>query len=192
MKLPNFMAAAAEGAAVALDRRTMFDPIGDSDRPTLVALVRRVDRIARAHAPGEPPALNTDAALWGGTMLRWAAAMWLDRTQTGFETPPGVPNAAEPSAVWSVDLWLRMLPDVFGRAIAAGPEDPLVDTLRGVAATWPLSIAGREEAFGVMPDVGSMRTVRDHPSLRSMFEHRAGLIVHPTDAALAERYDGPR
>jgi hypothetical protein len=82
--------------------------------------------------PGEPPAFDAGAALWGAKLLYVASQLLLYRKQEEADLPAllpvyeGVPDVA---AIMSADLCLRLMPDVLQKIQQINPEDPLLPLL---------------------------------------------------------------
>src|SRR5438105_3892511 len=114
--------------------------------PDVARAIQDLDRSVRLEMPGVAPALSTGAAFWGMRILHNACRFLVYREiepQEIIETlsePLAEPLSA--STVYSVDLFLRFLPDVERLARGLGQDDPLVGRLRAIAGQWPLSSVG--------------------------------------------------
>jgi hypothetical protein len=99
-----------------------------------------------AEFPGVPPAYDPQAALWGACMFYRAAqlavfrALGPDAVEAAFRDP--APPNDTPSAVWSVDVVFRFLPDLYRLSAGLATEDPLSLKLMEFARAWPLSSVG--------------------------------------------------
>lgn len=169
MTLSTFLADLVDAGMVRVDRDAPdVDAAADADRAAIEAL----DALARAEAPGTPPALDLTVARWAAVVLHAGCAGAVHRDLDAAtlharlaEPCPAVPS---PSTAYSADLLLRYLPDlcVLARGIAA--TDPLHDELRALAARWPLSSVGVGVDLGHL-DVGILL---DDPCLRRMYVDR--------------------
>ncbi|QHS59793.1 hypothetical protein [Chitinophaga agri] len=138
-------------------------------------------RVARIHleqhytddvseVPGQAPAYDPEAAIWAAGYLyrtvQFLLLRHLDASDIEAHLPPFT-GVQTPAAIYSADLCLRYLPDIFLLAKGISPEDPLVVTLQAMTLQWPLSAAA-------IPGVVSadLSAVLQHPSLTRMYTDR--------------------
>src|SRR6056297_1015451 len=153
----------------------------ESQRET-VAVLLDCEAILRQSAPGTPPALDPEAALWGLQVFCWAGQMVFDRHETRTTLPDHLsrqgPSGQHAADHWSVDIVLRFWPDLCNRARQIAGTDPLHETLAGGAAEWPLAAVGMD----VDIPTDRLQTVLAAPTLRRIFVDR---VVERQDARLA-------
>ena len=138
----------------------------------LAEAVRELDRLARPHLAFEPPTLAPPVGEWALLMLYRACQSLVyreieaDAVRAALAVPcPGGPS---PGVCYSADVALQFLPELIGLARGIAQDDPLVQGLQGVAATWPLSsvgVRGRSAELDVSPFI-------DHASLRTLYADR--------------------
>lgn len=100
--------------------------------------------------PHQVPAFDQDAALWGAHLLYSACQLLLYRENKGAELSKILPvygGAHTASAMLSVDLSLRFLPDVIAQAQAIDPDDPLIEVLAAHLKVWHFSGVNYELAI---------------------------------------------
>jgi hypothetical protein len=165
------------------------DPPDDAagDDQTLAVAIARIEADWRLDLAGEPPNLQLGSAVWAVQIIYKACQFLVYR-----EADPdmvakalGVPCPLPPSAkvCYSVDLALRILPDLFRLARAASPDDVLVQSLARLAQDWPLS------SVGIAIEKGDVSAFIDHPSLRQLYADRiiaAGDASRLTDVRVRE------
>jgi hypothetical protein len=78
-----------------------------------------------------------------------------------------------PAAIYSADLTLRYLPDLFDLAKGLSPHDPLVKQMQETAEAWPFSAAAIP--LETSPDIS---IVMSHPSLKQAYIDR---IIYAKD-----------
>ncbi|ACU63246.1 hypothetical protein [Chitinophaga pinensis] len=120
--------------------------------------------------PGQAPPYNEKAALWAAAYLYRTIQFLLLRHLEAAELKHYLPpfdGEQTPAAIYSADLCLRYLPDIFLLAKGISPEDPLVKILVVLAAQWPLSAA-------TIPEVSTegLSSILEHPSLKSTYIDR--------------------
>lgn len=135
------------------------------------ATLSELDSVWRLNFPGDPPALCIISATWAAELFYRSCQFLVFReipaevvTQT-LAVP--FPHELSPSAVYSVDLVLRYLPDLLALAKGLSPEEPLVLGLLRLANEWPLSSVGVSGIHGVNID-----SFFGHPSLRQLYIDR--------------------
>jgi hypothetical protein len=120
--------------------------------------------------PYSTPEFHPKAAVWAAQymysalqllLLRQAGPEEINRLLTDYE------GEGTPEEVYSVDLIMRFLPDVFRLASGLSPEDPLVGKLKEAARCWPFSSIGIAHE-----NIQVTRNILDHPSLRLTYIDR--------------------
>jgi hypothetical protein len=108
--------------------------------------LRTLDASLRLDAPAVAPTFDLAAAVAGARLVFDACRFLVDRT-LGADVVKSVlvvdrAVVPTPSSIWSIDLCLRCLPDLFVQARARSADDPLVSGLVAAARDWPLSGVG--------------------------------------------------
>jgi hypothetical protein len=122
-------------------------------RPLAVAETAAIDRLKheecswRSDFPGAAPPFSLEAGYWAAGIF-YRLAQFFSARDLPAETihrdlsSPCPVDGADLSAIYSVDLTFRYLPDLYRLAAARASADPLVAELRQLADTWPLSSVG--------------------------------------------------
>jgi hypothetical protein len=117
--------------------------------------------------PYNAPAFDPDAALWAAGYVFRVSQFILLRDIAATEMLDwlgGFAGTQSPEAIYSADLTLRFLPDLFRLASGLAPDDPLVINLREIAVKWPYSSVG---ITGIDTPM-----ICEHPSLRQAYLDR--------------------
>jgi len=143
-----------------------------SDRAAAEASLRALDAQCRQDLPHEAPALSMPAALWAAGMMYRACQFLAYR-----EIEPAViqkdladpcPEPLSPAVCYSVDLTMRVLPEVLALARGLSDDDPLIIELTKLAQGWPLSSVGIAKVGDVQIDA-----FIDDPCLRQLYVDRS-------------------
>jgi hypothetical protein len=124
--------------------RTVDGLTNDDQQGALVLLLELYQRDKLA-MPYDAPPFDPEAALWGAKYIFYVCQLILLRNveesemQQYLQSFEGERSA---SAIYSADLLLRFLPDLFRLASGLSPEDPLVVNLKNTALGWPFSAVG--------------------------------------------------
>lgn len=173
MTIDRFIESILQGSAVVLDTHMHSKP-SSLQRHAAEELLELADENARLHAPGTAPELCMSAAIGGALVLRWVAAMCVDRLDDQVEFPEFVraqlPSGDRPEDHWSMDFMLGVLPDLRRRVQKTMNDDPLSNTLDALAERWPLSCGVSEST-----DANSLRVVNGHPCLAAWLSERHGV-----------------
>ncbi len=97
--------------------------------------------------PHQTPEFDPAAAAWGALLLYYAAQAILNRSASLEEIMPlfeSYTGQVTASAVFSVDLSLRFLPDLIDKLKIVNPDDGLILLLEQQLAAWPYSAIGYE------------------------------------------------
>ena len=147
----------------------MVDLNADACDDAVVLLEAYYD-VDRQHMPYDAPKFHPTAALWAAKylfntiqliLIRDAGVDQIDLHLKDYERNPG------PEEIYSADLMLRFLPDIFRFASGLSPNDPLVDQLRKTAENWPFSSVGIEKITTT-----ANAKLLGHPSLRLAYIDR--------------------
>jgi hypothetical protein len=146
------------------------EPIAAADESALSELVELHQR-AQAELAGEPPGFSSETALWAANLLyqicQFVVCRDIGEGQIAAAFANECPTARGPDTDWSADLLLRHLPGLIRLAQQLSNGDPLVQELKKVAATWPLSSVGVPELTELNLD-----TFIAHPALARLYADR--------------------
>ena len=176
MSVVDCWSALFEGGNVRVDPPGAAGAAGIDERALADAIVR-VEADRRMELAGDAPALVLPVATWAAQLV-YAACQFLvyrevdpQMVSEGLSRP--CPAAKSPAVCYSVDIAMRVLPELLRIARAASPEDVLVQSLKNLAREWPLSSVGEPvEEADVSPFI-------EHPSLRQLYADR---IIASADA----------
>jgi len=158
--------------ALANDGRIVVssEPIVGPDEAALSELVELNQR-AEAELAGKPPGFSSEAALWAANLLyqicQFVVCRDIGEGQIAAAFANDCPAARGPESDWSADLLLRHLPALIRLAQQLSNGDPLVQELKKVAASWPLSSVGVTELTDLKLD-----TFIDQPALARLYADR--------------------
>jgi len=120
--------------------------------------------------PAAAPSFDENAALWAArylyTAVQFILIRNLDETTMQAHLLP-YPGALTPAAMYSADLTLRYLPDLFDLAKGLSPNDPLVKLMKDTAQLWPFSSAGIP-----MSSTTDLSVIFSHVSLKQAYIDR--------------------
>lgn len=158
---------------VSLDDNVQLTPV---DRQQLTNLLTAADKLARLHAPGQPPPLCIGSATWAAQTLHFFTRVLMNRIETDVALPDNLskcePLGSSATQHWSVDLVFRVLPDLERRCACADSLDPLRKTILSVASRWPLSALGIDTS---MDETAKTVALSDN-SLRAIWMDRMTLV----------------
>lgn len=120
--------------------------------------------------PGIAPSFVEEAALWAAEYFYKAVQLSVLRDIKQEQIADLLQNYSgvlTPESVYSADLILRYLPELFHLAKGLSPADALVTTLRALAVLWPLSSVGIEINSPVDDDI-----ILANPSLAQVYIDR--------------------
>ncbi len=172
MNLTRFITGLLEQGSVTLEK-DLF-PFDANDRIEAEAKLLRFYERDRYNMPGSVPPFDANAALWAATYMYRTIQFVLMRELGEKELTEHLHDFAQPrdaAAMYSADLVLRFLPDVFNLARGLSPDDPLVLRLKHTAALFPLSSVPVE-----IPSDTDLQQVMNHKSLRLAYTDR--IIKH--------------
>jgi hypothetical protein len=160
-----------------------IEPLDSRDIESAANVLQSFDQQFRQQLPGTPPAFSEAAALWGATVFYRACQFLVYRDHEAAEIDAALsapcPDAAGAAAHYSVDLTLRLLPDLVRLTQARSSDDPLVEHLQRLASAWPLSSVG-------VADVGQVdvEPLAQEPSLLGLYVDR--IIAREDTARLGD------
>ncbi|MDA0814843.1 MAG: hypothetical protein O3C21_20890, partial [Verrucomicrobia bacterium] len=169
-------------------------------RPLAVAETAAIDRLKheeclwRSDFPGEAPPFSLDAGYWAAAIFYRLAQFFSARDLPAEAihrdlSSPCPMDSASLSAIYSVDLTFRYLPDLYRLAAARASADPLVAELRHLADAWPLSSVGIPAGEGRSENVRHFLGYREFETLyvdRILEAREFRLLTDPRLQALAE------
>lgn len=135
-----------------------------------VALCREIEQQQRTELPGAAPIIDEPALRWSLAMIYSACQLHvfrsLDESEIELRLASLAPSPDSASAHYSVDVFLRFLPDLYSLVQNSMPDDPLSQAITHWANMWPLSSIG-------IPGVEVDPTViLADPCLRQMYVDR--------------------
>jgi MoxR-vWA-beta-propeller ternary system domain bpX4 len=144
----------------------------------LVRLLREWHSEALLDLPGAALDFDSGAARWGAKILFRAAWFYMDR-----ESDPSLvasllaeplPMHPTPPVLFSLDLALQSLPEIYRLAQTLAPGDPLLVALRSLALRLPFSGVGIEQAENGAPlaDPAAWSALISHSGLWQIFIDR--------------------
>jgi hypothetical protein len=145
------------------------DPIWDD---AALDLLKEIDVAVRANLGSTAPAFQLAPAQWAGEIIYYACqacvCRHIDQEKVKEHLRRPCPEKRHShDVIYSADLLLRYLPNVWQLAKRIAPDDPLVQELRALGTEWPLSsvgIAGIENA--------DTTPFADDPSLMTLYVDR--------------------
>ena len=168
MSLDSFLASLFDDGRV---RAAAPGPLSAEEVRAAEGVLARAEQDFRIEFPGEAPAFDPLAGLWGATMFYRAAQFCVYRNvDAGIISEAlsaSCPSANTPSAHYSVDLVFRFLPDLAKLAKSASEHDPLLDHLRKLGAQWPLPSVGMANV-----EPANIDTIANHPGLLALYVDR--------------------
>lgn len=145
-------------------------PIPDVDNPAM-EILSAAESAARAEVAFSAPDLSLPCAGWAARLFyagcQFTVCRDVSREEIARTLSERCPEDPLPARVWSVDLTFRYLPDLFRLARHVSPTDPLIQELRVLATSWPLSSVG-------IPDLGEPdpSAILSTPALRQLYVDR--------------------
>jgi hypothetical protein len=142
------------------------------------------------HMPGKAPLFQKDAALWAAVFTYGIIQYTLIRNLEMDDFPvyyPQFTGTMDAAAIYSADLCLRHMPQMYHFAKSLAPGDDLLKMIEETAAVWPFSSVGIPLAQD--PDIS---TILDHPSLKiayidRIFEKKDAPRLQPQNIQTAAR-----
>lgn len=144
---------------------------GDLEISELTSALHDAYAIERQNLAGKPPKFASRAAVWAANILYQSCQFLVHRelsevaVRDAFQR--ACPETPSPEACLSVDLSFRYLPDLHALARGVSREDPLVEGLRTLAHSWPLSSVGVKGM-----DAVDISAFIEHPCTRQLYVDR--------------------
>lgn len=166
MKLSLFLTDLIQSGNVVVPRT--LTPLTEEDIAASLVLLKELYEIDAATMPGNTPAFDEQAASWAAGYIFYACQLILLRDVDDFAAylHPFLDNRSA-EAIYSADLTLRFLPDLFRLGSGLAPDDPLVANLRLTAIDWPYSSIGLKNI-----DTGIPEVILEHVCLRIAYIDR--------------------
>jgi MoxR-vWA-beta-propeller ternary system domain bpX4 len=152
VKLSLFLTDLLHGGNVVVPRT--ISPIAGDDLDASLVLLQELYDQDVLNMPFGPPAFDSNTAVWAAEYIFYVCQLILLRDvdelqlQNYLKAFEGEQSA---TAIYSADLLLRFLPDLFRLSSGLSPEDPLVANLKQTAITWPYSSIGLKEVAVEIP-----------------------------------------
>ncbi len=109
-------------------------------------VLRLLDEFARHELATAAPQFSPGTALWAARLFyqlcQFTVCRDLDEEQITAACAAPCPEPRGPEADWSADLLFRHLPRLFQLARHLSHADPLLQQMKRIAVTWPLSSVG--------------------------------------------------
>ena len=158
--------------------RVSSEPLGPEVGEAL-AVLRQLDQLSRDELALDAPEYLPDTALWSARLFyhlcQFTVCRDIGEEQIKSACSVPCPGPHEPKSVWSADLTLRHLPRLFQLARHLSNADPLVEQMKLIAVSWPLSSVGIAGLENLQLD-----SFIGHPALRRLYSDR---ILATTDAS---------
>lgn len=156
-----------EGKAVATGDLSGFDP---DDLKVAERVLQQFYEEDALEMPSQVPAFNAEAALHAAQYIYNAVQLIIHRDlddETVEKHLAGLPEPASPEVIYSADLTLRYLPELFSLARGLSPLDIVVTKLKATATRWPFS------SVGVEPEGEyTLENILGHASLKYAYADR--------------------
>ncbi len=168
MTLTNFLTTLfTEGKVVATGELSGFEP---DDLQAAEKVLRQFYDEDALEMPGQVPAFHPEAALCAAQYIYNAVQLIIHRDldeEAVEKYLAGLPEPAAPDVIYSVDLTLRYLPELFGLAKGLSPLDIVVTKLKETATYWPFSSVGVE-----LEGEYALENILGHASLKYAYADR--------------------
>ena len=150
-ELALFLKGLAEEGRAAVSSQPLADDVGDA-----LSVLCRMDALARDEFVLVLPTFTPAAALWAARLFynlcQFTVCRDIGEERVVAACRVSCPSPRGPETDWSVDLVLRHLPQLFQLARHLSNADPLVDQMKQIAVTWPLSSVGIAQLENVQVD----------------------------------------
>jgi hypothetical protein len=168
MQLSTFLSTLfAEGKVVATGGISGFDADDLRAAEQVLYQFYREDALAM---PAQVPDFHAEAACGGAQFIYNAVQLIINRDLDGEIVEQHLnilPEPASPEIIYSADLTLRYLPELFSLAKGLSPLDIVVTKLKETAARWPFSSVGIELEGEYL-----LGNILGHPSLKYAYTDR--------------------
>jgi hypothetical protein len=143
MKLIDFVTQLLQKGSVVLS--PVLEPFEKNDLAATAGLLEQYHRWDALSMPLVAPAYDLHAAIWAAEYVCRALQFVMVRNlgeELMVKHLLPYDRTVDASAIYSADLCLRYLPDIFDLAKSLSPTDPLVENLKQTAIAWPFSVVG--------------------------------------------------
>lgn len=168
MVLEHFLIDLIQSGQVTVPNQIIDFELNSSDESLI--LLEEYYRADVLTMPHMAPPFHPDAALWAAKYIFSTIQLVLLR-DIGEEKMNSLlgnyTGGYTPESIYSADLTLRFLPDIFKFASGLSPDDPLVARLKTTAQLWPFSSVGITDVSIAIDDA-----ITAHPSLRQAYIDR--------------------
>jgi len=168
MQLSTFLTTLfTEGKVVATGELSGFEP---DDLQAAEKVLRQFYEEDALEMPSQAPAFHPEAALCAAQYMYNAVQLIVHRdldAEAVEKHLTGLPEPASPDVIYSVDLTLRYLPELFGLAKGLSPLDIVVSKLKETATYWPFSSVGVE-----LEGEYALENILGHVSLKYAYADR--------------------
>lgn len=163
MRLPVFIEYLFAEGKVAVE--SQIDQITEEELQSTKIILQRFYKDDILERPLSAPGFLEDAALWAATYFYYAVHLTVIRDageEMIEEKLKPYQGNIDASAIYSADLVLRSLPQLFELAKGLAPADILVQKLRQTASQWPFSSVGLE----IEEELADHSVILSHESLK--------------------------
>ena len=168
MQLSTFLTTLfTEGKVVATGELSGFEP---DDLQAAEKVLRQFYEEDALEMPSQAPAFHPEAALCAAQYMYNAVQLIVHRdldAEAVEKHLPALPEPASPDVIYSVDLTLRYLPELFGLAKGLSPLDIVVSKLKETATYWRFSSVGVE-----LEGEYALENILGHVSLKYAYADR--------------------
>ncbi len=179
MKLVQFISDLIQKGQVTLQEE--IQPFMEEDLEQTALFLASFYKYDAQNMPLAAPDFHAEAAVWAASYIYRSVQLILVRKHGDEVIERELQAYRKPKdaeAVYSADLCLRYLPQLFSLAKGISPNDPIILNLRQTAKDWPFSCVG--------VDLDEFEPLPPHPSLDLAFTDR---IIAARDLKIAQ---GPR
>jgi hypothetical protein len=156
-----------EGKVVATGELSVFEP---DDLKAAEKVLRQFYDEDALEMPARVPAFHSEAALSAAQYMYNAVQLIIHRdldNEAVEKYLAGLPEPATPEVIYSADLTVRHLPELFGLAKGLSPLDIVVKKLKETATRWPFSSVGVE-----LESEYALENILGHASLKYAYADR--------------------
>ncbi len=142
----------------------------DEDRAETASFLKAFYLQDQLEMPFDTPSFCPEAAIWSADYFYQSVQLTVLRDLDEsilLQRLKAYPKPITPEAIYSADLVMRHLPDLFELAKGLAPADLLVEQLHITASAWPFSSVGVD--LTTDPDV---TVILSHPSLQQTYIDR--------------------
>ena len=147
-----------------------IQPFSEKDLKKCELLLKKMYDQDKINHPLSQPMFSANAAIWAASFIYRAAQFIMLRSAENEEVQSQLALFREEigaNEIYSADLTLRYLPQIYQLAKGLSPEDVLVKCLNEVAVQFPYSSVGIE-----LNQEADHEAILNHPSLRLVYLDR--------------------